>query len=970
MKSLREHIRKILNENFVIDNEEFSNEVSESIEESVKPVRKVAGALIKDEESGEVLLIKRNDKTPKWAMVTGEFDEGEDALDALEREMYEELFIRPGQVRLNYKGMEHFSAKNIDFYYFEGFVKGKFKPHLDEENLDFGWFSIENLPSPLMNGTYARVNDITKNEMKYSDTKQVSENLQLADKVYFNTKKLSPKVREVITTKITNGDIWTKLITDIYWATLQDNLRQSEWIMHVLDNPGTDMPKKKDEYKTENDVIRLEDWKQIKSYYQQLKAYNKNVFPIANLNPNGVEDIWSVIRALKQRATILEKIKSLPSAALRNMREDIRTPRDGEQMNTYRHRLEYFLGHYSLLDNRDAELKKFVEKKMFKSGMTIEKLLSFVEEKENLLGGKKFDKDVIKSVIEDNNHGELEIIYDQGDIMVVEVGGPYGIKEIGCNSLWCFTYGEGYSRDWSTYSYNDTVYVIIDFSEKSDSANFMNVVIRPLVWNPKDEHESEKNDETIFDMSNTNRYDALNYLDSVIGIDKAKELFTFYVEPEEEEEKEEGEEEDNYEEKEKEYKDPNQLSLFEARRQVRLIMEQRLMPKHYLKEAVNLLKEAEEKSPTYQWDFIKGDEKSPTYQWDLRDKESGVKDDVSPTYQWDLSQDNPTLDSYEKAKEYIDKAISYIKDKASAIDFVRDLKDYIDELSTSAKLKLTKYVATALLGIIGFGGMTSLLSNSTSEVEREVVKTIVANKNSKDKIASDSQNIKAYPTSSSEDLIGHLKASEGYNSTFYDLKDGAYTVGWGHAVFRDTSRGSTGGDYPFVPKFNQITPDVTMLLSAEDMKSLKGLNDSEKKQKMSELAELNADQLLRDDIKKAEEKLNAILTDWESQGIEVKIDQDMYDAMISMIFNMGAGEKFRTSDFLQSVKRGDLEGAYNAIDKIDNPKLLTKYPGLRDRREKEKAMFGSSLASVNQKNNTNDISEIRKIIKQIINEII
>lgn len=582
MESLIKYIRKTLNEAFVDDNEEFLNEVNESLDESKKPVRKVAGALIKDEESGEVLLIKRNDKTPKWAMVTGEFDEGEDALDALEREMYEELFIRPNQVRLNYKGMEHFSAKNIDFYYYEGFVRGKFKPHLDEENLDFGWFSIENLPSPLMNGTYARVNDITKNTMKYSDTKQINE----------------------------------------------------------------------------------------------------------------------------------------------------------------------------------------------------------------------------------------------------------------------------------------------------------------------------------------------------------------------------------------------------ARRQVRLIMEQKVMPKYYLKEAVNLLKEAEEKSPTYQWDFIRNDEKSPTYQWDLTDKESGVKDDISPTYQWDLNQDNPTLDSYEKAKEYIDKALSYIKDKASAIEFVRDLKDYIGELSTSAKLKLTKYVATALLGIIGFGGMTSLLSNSASEVEREVVKTIVANKDSKDKTASDTQNIKSYPISSSEELVAHLKASEGYNATFYDLKDGAYTVGWGHAVFRDTSRGSTGGDYSFVPKFNQITPDVTMLLSAEDMKSLKGLNDSEKKQKMSELAELNADQLLRDDIKKAEEKLNAILSDWESQGIEVKIDQDMYDAMISMIFNMGAGEKFRTSDFLQSVKKGDLEGAYNAIDKIDNPKLLTKYPGLRDRREKEKAMFGSSLASANQKDNTNDVSEIRKIIKQIINEII
>jgi hypothetical protein len=25
--------------------------------------------------------------------------------------------------------------------------------------------------------------------------------------------------------------------------------------------------------------------------------------------------------------------------------------------------------------------------------------------------------------------------------MVIEVSGPNGIKKIGCNSLWCFTYG-------------------------------------------------------------------------------------------------------------------------------------------------------------------------------------------------------------------------------------------------------------------------------------------------------------------------------------------------------------------------------------------------------------------------------------------------------------------------------------------------------------------------------------------------
>jgi len=321
-----------------------------------------------------------------------------------------------------------------------------------------------------------------------------------------------------------------------------------------IDDPKAEIDRT--EKNIEDDVLSLEEWKKIKSYYQQLKSYNKNVFPIEGLNPNGVEDIWNLIQALKQRAIILEKIKEFPSVAIRNMKADIRAPRNGNQMNYYRDRLEYFLAHYSLLGNRSEELKRFVEKKMFKSGVDIEQLIDFAEEKENLLGGKKFDKDVIKNIISDNNHNELEIIYEKDDIMIVEVGGPYGIKDIGCNSLWCFTYGEGYSRNWSEYSYNDTVYVIIDFGEPTDSRDFMNVVIKPIDFKSDDE---EANDDVVFNMANENRYDALTYLNSVIGLDKAKELFTFYIEPEEEEEDEEGE---------KEYVDPNQLSLFEARRAV------------------------------------------------------------------------------------------------------------------------------------------------------------------------------------------------------------------------------------------------------------------------------------------------------------------------------------------------------------------------------------------------------------------
>ena len=404
-----------------------------------------------------------------------------------------------------------------------------------------------------------------KSKLEFRDEhldKIVNENLQLADKTYFTTGRLSTKVREIIIDKITGGDVWTKLICDIYFAKIQNYHQNENWALNYLDDKNAEVDRS--EKKLENDIMKVDDWKKIKLYYQQFKAYNKNVFPISELNSNGVQDIWNLIRALDQRAIILEKIQKLPSVALRNMREDIRTPRSGDEMNVYRDSLEYFLGYYSLLDNRDAELKKFVENKMFKSGVNIEQLVDFVTEKENLLGGKKFDKDIIKDIIE--NNVELEIIYEQENIMVVEVGGTYGIKDIGCNSLWCFSYSQGYTKEWSTYSYNDTVYIIIDFSEKSDSPDFMNVVIKPLVWSPKNEDEEEINDDAVFDMSNTNRHDALQYIDSVIGLDKAKKLLTFYIEPEEEEEHDE--------EEEKEFVDPNQLSLFEIRKKIRNIIKE------------------------------------------------------------------------------------------------------------------------------------------------------------------------------------------------------------------------------------------------------------------------------------------------------------------------------------------------------------------------------------------------------------
>ena|ERR1035441_1977432 len=60
---------------------------------------------------------------------------------------------------------------------------------------------------------------ITLTELKQVITEQIRlvqifENIQLADKIYFNTQKLSPEDKNILLS-ITNGDNYSKLIADI-----------------------------------------------------------------------------------------------------------------------------------------------------------------------------------------------------------------------------------------------------------------------------------------------------------------------------------------------------------------------------------------------------------------------------------------------------------------------------------------------------------------------------------------------------------------------------------------------------------------------------------------------------------------------------------------------------------------------------------------------------------------------------------
>jgi hypothetical protein len=328
----------------------------------------------------------------------------------------------------------------------------------------------------------------------------LNENIQLADKVYFKGGKLGKEDRDNIL-DITGGDNYTKIISDFYYYLKKQNLTLIEII------------------------------KEINVLYREVKNYDDKIFPIKNYDIYKSTDIQYIIRSFILRKEIITMIDKLPSIASRNMRDDIRRERNLMEFHTYFDDLGYFMGYYSLLGNRNEDIRLKIAKKMFKTNTTLDDLMDFVDDKEGFIGGVEFTKDDIKKMSQSE---DFEIIYEQGDSMIVRVDSPEGIKAIGCNSLWCFTYGSGFDsayRQWGQYSHNDIVYVLIDFREKSDSKDFMYVLISPLTdvdGNLISYDEKNEDSYPLFDMTNENYWNPYGVLKHLFG-NKYKKIIKDYL---------------------------------------------------------------------------------------------------------------------------------------------------------------------------------------------------------------------------------------------------------------------------------------------------------------------------------------------------------------------------------------------------------------------------------------------------------
>jgi 8-oxo-dGTP diphosphatase len=115
-----------------------------------------AGVLIQRTDDGTVFLVQRSrmESNPEtWGIPGGHVEEGEKPIDGAIRELEEELGnIPPFE-------MTHFlPARFGDFTYITFFARMRgrdatgWKPVLNHENQDWGWFSIHELPSNLHPG--------------------------------------------------------------------------------------------------------------------------------------------------------------------------------------------------------------------------------------------------------------------------------------------------------------------------------------------------------------------------------------------------------------------------------------------------------------------------------------------------------------------------------------------------------------------------------------------------------------------------------------------------------------------------------------------------------------------------------------------------------------------------------------------------------------------------------------------------
>jgi antitoxin component YwqK of YwqJK toxin-antitoxin module/GH24 family phage-related lysozyme (muramidase) len=234
-------------------------------------------------------------------------------------------------------------------------------------------------------------------------------------------------------------------------------------------------------------------------------------------------------------------------------------------------------------------------------------------------------------------------------------------------------------------------------------------------------------------------------------------------------------------------------------------------------------------------------------------------------------------------------------------DYINNILSKIKNLPYETKKKYLTIAISTLLGYTSYPVIQSIFDNSPDKEAKEIVHRVM---DKKDKFSMFKDGTKLHL---SKKGFNHIVNEEKPKLIAYALGDGKITIGYGHAEPIGKTKLKVG----------------------------------------QKISEEQAKQYLKQDLKTAADGVRRMFSDWKKQDKNFKVTQDMFDALVSLAFNIGVSG-LRQTDMVKHLKNGDYKTAGEIIKqtKIDPD----TFPGLEKRRGRESNMFLSYLSQNNKIN--------------------
>jgi 8-oxo-dGTP pyrophosphatase MutT (NUDIX family) len=114
----------------------------------MKGKKKYGGVLLVCEDKFLLGQRSKNTSFPNcWSLFGGTIEDGETILEGVKRELMEETQIDSKDIK--YELFEEQWSMGYPYYFYIGYCDKEYECKLNDENQDWGWFSINDLPKPL-----------------------------------------------------------------------------------------------------------------------------------------------------------------------------------------------------------------------------------------------------------------------------------------------------------------------------------------------------------------------------------------------------------------------------------------------------------------------------------------------------------------------------------------------------------------------------------------------------------------------------------------------------------------------------------------------------------------------------------------------------------------------------------------------------------------------------------------------------